>query len=232
MAPWAPGSVAQPMDTDAATVAAPAHGAFDEQQIRFAFDIQAQPLDEALQHYAGITRRSAVFRSALVAGRSAAAVRGTYTAEEALLLMLQGTGLAVDRVKSGEVQAFVLRPADAAAAGAAAQAAPQLAPEGSRRSDYEARMQQAIWRTLCAHALTAPGEYRALLRFNVDATGKLGQAQLLSSTGQARRDAALLGLMQRVQVGAPPPDLVQPITLLLLPRSAVAGRACPQGATP
>lgn len=200
----------------------------------FSFDIAAQPLGEALNHYAGITGRPAVFRSELVAGRIASPVRGTHTTESALRLMLAGTGLTADRVHAGGVQAFVLRLAEA---GEPAFNTPEAAA-ATGWTDYDARVQQAVWTTLCAHPLTAPGDYRALLRFRVDTTGKLGQAQLLTSTGQPRRDAVLLQLMQRVQVDAPPPhDLAQPLTLLLLPRGAVAGRACPTspvgtGATP
>lgn len=195
----------------------------------FSFDIPAQPLDDALNQYAGITGRPAVFRSALVAGRTASTVRGMHSPESALRMMLAGTGLEADRVVAGGVQAFVLRPADAGAPmPPSSHTAPAAVAAGAGRSDYDARVQQAIWETLCVNPLTAPGDYRALLRFRVDESGKLGQAQLLTSTGQPRRDALLLQLMQRVRVGAPPPrDLAQPLTLLLLPRGAVTGRDCP-----
>jgi TonB family protein len=236
MLPWASGasgaSAQSEVGTAALTNLPSGRSSDDKPGAVFAFDIPAQPLDGALNQYAGITGQPAVFRSSLVAGRTASPVRGMLTAKEALQAMLGGTGLEVERVHAGGVDAFVLRLTDMGdVASLAPYAASPAVPAGSGWTEYDARVQQSVWQMLCTNPLTASGDYRALLRFRIDEAGKLGQAQLLTSTGQPRRDAILLQLMQRVRVGAPPPpDLAQPITLLLLPRGATSGGRCSSSA--
>jgi hypothetical protein len=64
-----------------------------------------------------------------------------------------------------------------------------------------------------------PGAYRSLLRFQIDAAGRLEYPQLLGSTGDARRDAALLETLLNVRIDvAPPTDIAQqPLTMIILP---------------
>lgn len=176
------------------------------------FDIAAQPLAAALQRYAMQSGRPALFDSAAVSGRTSAAVRGHHAPETALRLLLEGTGLAAERTRDGPADAFVLRPVDARALAA-------RQPAEGVDTDYGAWVQARVWEALCADARTAPGGYRTLLRFEVDAAGALQKPRLLTSTGNARRDAAVREALQRVRVGrAPPPAMAQPLTLVLLPR--------------
>ncbi len=176
----------------------------------FDFDIPAQPLAAALQRYASVTSRPALFDSATVSGRTSAALHGRHTPEAALQLLLEGTGLAAHGARGGPADAFVLTAIDASV--------PQRDGQGVDIG-YGARLQARIWEALCADARTVPGAYRALLRFEVDATGALQRPRLLTSTGDVRRDAALSEVLQRVHVGhAPPPAMAQPLTMVLLPR--------------
>lgn len=187
------------------------------------FDIPAQPLDAALQRYGSLSHQPALYRAEIVNGQTATAVHGRYTAEQALNLLLQGTGLTAEKFATGRDNAFILK---APAASASAQS--RKAGLGNL-TGYPARLQTRVWQALCDNPRTAPGSYRSLLRFQVDATGRVARARMIGSTGDAGRDAAMLETLGHVRMdSAPPPDLAQPVTLLLLPNDAGFGRRCDQ----
>jgi len=224
LAAWAGDSPAPRMN-DAAAMPEPA-------ELRFDFNIPAQPLAAALQRYAAVSGRPALFDSAAVSGRTSAAVRGRHSPEAALHRLLEGTGLTAESARDGPADAFVLKPVDTEAD------AMHLAPDGVN-TDYGAWVQARVWEALCADPRTAPGDYRTLLRFEVDAAGALQRPRLLTSTGNVRRDAAVREALQRVRVGrAPPPAMAQPLTMVLLPRDpgdpAAGAQRCasPHEATP
>ncbi len=75
--------------------AAAAHGRL------FHFEINHQPLSEALQTYAQICGKDVIFTQSVVAGSHAASLVGDYTAQDALSHLLQGTALTVKRSPSG-----------------------------------------------------------------------------------------------------------------------------------
>lgn len=197
------------------------------------FDIPAQPLATALQRYALISSRPALFSSAMVAGRTSTALHGLHAPEAALHRLLEGTGLIAQKGKGGPADAFVLKVVSAQANAAR----PSPGPDGLD-IDYGGQVQARVWEALCAEARTAPGDYRSLLRFEVDASGRLRQPRLLTSTGDVRRDAAVLEALERVRVGrAPPPRMAQPLTMILLPRDpehpdGSAQRCDPHGEAP
>jgi len=176
----------------------------------FFFDIPAQPLADALQRYAMISGRPALFSSAQVAGLTSSPVNGDYTASTALDYLLANTGLVVQHARSGPAEAFVLKTSPT-------ETLPTSHDAPARR--YAGRVQADVWSALCANPLTRPGHYRTLLRFAVDPDGNVREAQLLTSTGETRRDAAVLSVLSNVHIdGAPPTELTQPLTMLLLPR--------------
>lgn len=189
--------------------------------IDFDFDIPAQPLDDALRDYAGVTGRPAMFRSSLVDGRTSAPVVGRHAPEAALRMLLAGTGLTYEDVGGGGTRAFVLKPAATAASGSEHAADPQTSAAG------DGRVQSAVWQALCADPETVPGDYRALLRLYFDDAGRVRQASLLGSTGRRSRDAAIERVLQRVRTAPLPSSLAQePVIMLVMPRSEIAGRAC------
>ncbi|MGT2429766.1 TonB family protein [Cupriavidus basilensis] len=184
--------------------------------LRYAFDIPAQPLAAALKRYATQTRQPTLFRSEIVAGQTSSAVLGLYAPDEALRMLLHGTGLVAERVDGAPAGAYVLKALDA-------QAATPRASLESLAGDaaYPGLVQARVWDALCRNALTAPGAYRSLLRFQLDAAGRVQRVRLLGSSGDGQRDAALLETLRRVRVErAPPPDMPQPVTLLILPRDS------------
>lgn len=202
---------------DPAAAAASAHGdSFD-------FDLPAQPLSSALERYAVITDRSVLFSDALVAGRMSSPVKGRHAPEAALAALLAGTGLAAENPGGRLQNSFVLK--QASAVGAA-----QAGGPGLERS-YDGLVQMRVWEALCADRRTAPGNYRASLRLNVDPSGRLAAPALIGSTGDAGRDHAVLAALDRLQMDhSPPAGLRQPLVLVILPRGRIAGQACRTGA--
>lgn len=185
----------------------------------FFFDIPAQPLADALQRYAMISGRPALFSSAQVAGLTSSPVRGDLVADIALERLLAGTGLVAQHARSGPAEAFVLKTS-----------ATEPLPSGNDAPAriYAGRVQAGVWAALCANAVTRPGQYRALLRFEIDMTGTLRDARLLTSTGERGRDSAVLHVLASVHIdGAPPQALEQPLTMVLLPRDARHADASP-----
>ncbi|MBM0106345.1 STN domain-containing protein [Steroidobacter sp. S1-65] len=192
----------------------------------FEFDIPAQPLADALRRFASLTREPTLFRSDLVNGRSSTAVRGLYTSEVALHRLLEGTGLTAEKSDQGGRGGFVLNAIDPSVV------APRVAL--GNLAGYPGLIQARVWEALCAHARTAPGTYRTLLRFEVDGAGQIQRPRLLTSTGDAHRDAAMLATLLAVRLDGPPPaDLPQPVTMLIVPRDAENGDApsCDDGAS-
>ena len=80
-----------------------------------------------------------------------------------------------------------------------------------------------IWQA-SARTPGAARRWRSLLRFRVDADGHVHGARMFNSTGTAVRDAAVIAALQRVRMErAPPPDMLQPLTMLIVPlRKAMA----------
>lgn len=178
------------------------------------FDIPAQPLAAALRRYATHSNRPTLFRSEMVVGRTSSPVRGRHSPEAALRLLLEGTGLIVENVHGGPADALILKEA-----GAATKTARTGTGTEGVNTDYGAWVQARVWQALCADPRTAPGPYRSLLRFQVNAEGQVQHPRLLATTGDPDRDSAVLATLKRVRVDrSPPPDLGQPLTMIVLPR--------------
>lgn len=72
-------------------------------QAAIEFQIERGSLRDALTAYARITRRQLLYPSALVAGRTAPALRGRYNADEALNHLLEGSGIRFRRAGNAYV---------------------------------------------------------------------------------------------------------------------------------
>ncbi|SUA92979.1 STN domain-containing protein [Pandoraea pulmonicola] len=178
------------------------------------FDIPAQPLSDSLREFARVTRLPTLYRSELVVGLESSAVHGRFAAPVALARMLENTGLVAQRIESDTGPAFVLRTADGGASGTGGRGGL------GNLAGYPAFVQASVMAALCAREDTAPGGYRALLRFRVGPGGALESVELMSGTGDAHRDRAIVtGLRQLTLDFAPPADLRQPLTLLIAPNA-------------
>jgi hypothetical protein len=190
------------------------------------FDIPALPLADALKRYGAMTREPALFRSEMLVGLRSRAVRGRLTPQAALRLLLEGTGLEAEKVHTAAGMALALKVAGV----------PGAAPPAAQPVDvagYPGLIQARVWAALCEDSRTRPGAYRSLLRFGVDAAGRIERPRLLGSTGNATRDVAMVQVLQRVRLASSPPaDMPQPVTLLIVPFDADGGAQCPAAASP
>lgn len=182
------------------------------------FDLRVQPLQGALDAYGALTGRSGFYTAESIAGRSSAAVQGRYTPEVALQRLLEGTGLAIHYTAP---DAFVLEPGAPAAAEAPAEAARAPGPDDGL---VQARVNEAF----CGDPRLAAGDFRAALRFGLDAQGRVVRPLLLGSTGDAARDRAVLAALADVQLGRPPLAGAEqpPYVMLIAPRAEGGGWHC------
>jgi hypothetical protein len=73
------------------------------QEILFLFNIPAQRLAVALEQYSAVTGRDLLYNSNLAAGRQSNRVQGRLSADGALGLLLEGTGLSRWPYQTGEL---------------------------------------------------------------------------------------------------------------------------------
>ncbi|WP_198087956.1 STN domain-containing protein [Variovorax sp. E3] len=197
---------------------------------RIEFDISAQRLGDAIEAYSKATGLD-ILIDGEHAQRSSGAVRGALTAMEALEAMLAGTGLEARYANAGSVVIRASR-APGVAARAAQGEAPAVEESGFSAGEaahriYAAQVQQALRGGLCESAQTRPGGYRLALQLSLDAQGVVERFRLLSTTGEASRDAAVQRKVRGLAVGAPPPpSLPQPLVILLLPEGPGAESDC------
>jgi hypothetical protein len=202
---------------------ASSHGVKRDERLNF--NIPSQPLTDALYAYTSATGVEALASGELLANLRSAEIQGTFTADEALQVLLAGTGLVARFVDSGS---FTLAPIQTTPIGAPAIEAPSDVPRYAR---YSTRVQDAVKRALCRQSETRPGYYRTAVQLWIAPSGAVARSILVGTTGDVDRDRALSDLFRTLSIGAlPPADLPQPATLLILPRSQVADCASAGGA--
>lgn len=198
--------------------------------VKISFDIPVQPLSAALQRYGSVTQLSVLAPSDLLRGRTSSALQGEYSPQEAIVLLLQDTGLqarfpggdavtvfAPDR-QEGSMQA---RP------DAASMSIDAIDGVASRlHAGYVAQIQRRVIGGLCARPLMRPGSYRMVLRFQVSAVGKVEALRHAGGSGLARRDDAILETIEQMRFDPPPPDMPQPVTLLIRQDQPGVSNAC------
>jgi TonB C terminal len=174
---------------------------------RVNFNIPAAALADALYTYSSVTGIEVLVTRDMVARRRSAAIAGTFAPQGALRALLSGTGLGPKYMGANAFTLVPMAPASAAVF------VPPSYP------DYSAALQAAVTSALCRFSQTRPGDYRIAARFWVDRSGAVSQVKFLGTSGNDTRDAALAALLGHVVVGeAPPADLIQPTTVLILPR--------------
>lgn len=184
------------------------------QEPRFAFEIPAQPLATALEQYSNFTGRDALYKSNLMLSRRSTAVRGLFPSDEALTILLEGTGLVA---RYATPNSFVLLPA------------PVLATVTPKPvvAQYYGRIQTSLRRVLCADTDARPGHYRTAVRLWIDPSGNVTKHERLNSAGTPDLDAGIDRTLRRLQIGAAPPaELVQPITIAIVPQAPGVTMGC------
>ncbi|WP_433897934.1 STN domain-containing protein [Pseudomonas sp. PSE1(2024)] len=192
--------------------------------MRMTLHIPAQELARALDQFSRATGMAVLVDSQLSRGRRSLAVDGEFTAAEALRRMLGGSGL---MAKYSRDDAFTLQVAQIEEVPMPAEK-PTPASAAVNRS-YATAVQAAIERNLCRSPLTRPGSFRAVLQLWIGRDGVVQHNRLVTSTGDVRRDAALVDSFHTLKIDRPTPGaLRQPVTLLLLPESSGKRMECTQ----
>lgn len=199
--------------------------AVQAQSPQLTLNLPAQDLEHALQAYSRATGMAVLVDRELTRGRRSIGVRGRFTAQEALAMLLTGSGLMARYARN---DAFTLQLPEVnpppAARGAAARNAARI------NNSYATALQQAIEASLCRSPLTRPGSFRALVQVWVNPEGWIEHSRLVSSTGDEQRDEALVRSLGTTQVERPAPSsLRQPVTLLLMPDTTGTRMECTAG---
>lgn len=184
--------------------------------VDFYFDIPAQALDSALDAYMRTTGVQLLYETALMSGLRSAQLNGQFEPNEALRILLMGTGL-VARLTDSDT--FSVVPA------AALFNAVPVAPYG-RDSRFVDALRASVVRALCGHAQTRPGAYKIAFELWIGQTGEVQSSALVGSTGDPLRDAALIKALQDVRVDEPPTGMPQPIVMNIRPRPPGDSRDC------
>lgn len=172
------------------------------------FDIPSLSLQAALDAFGEQTGFAGLYSAASIQGLNSAAISGRYTADTALRLLLEGSGLEANFTAP---DAFVLEPI------------PRTDVNIQRNVAYDALLQAGVREAFCRDPLIAALDYRIALRFHVDAKGRITEALLLDSSGNKRRDNAILQALKTVDLGRGPADISLPFFMLILPQQAAAG---------
>jgi hypothetical protein len=193
---------------------------------KVSFNIPPQPLLSALRQYSEVTGQAVLFDDAMTAGVRSKGVLGDFNKVDALLKILIGTGLTASYSSD---QAFTLKVVDPAAHASPNSTLGQLdvVAEGSESSisHYAARIQKPIELALCRSPQTRPGNYRLALQLWIAADGRVKKTRILSESTQAR-NAQVVRALEQLTLDAPPSTMPEPLTVLLMPRSATSGLGC------
>lgn len=197
-------------------------GAAQAEPTPLSLNLPAQDLEHALQAYSRATGMAVLVDRELTRGRRSIGVHGRFTAQEALAILLTGSGLMARFARS---DAFTLQLPDVSQPspthGAAARHAARI------NNSYATALQQAIEASLCRSPLTRPGSFRALVQVWVNPHGVIEHSRLVSSTGDEQRDEALVRSLAAARVERPAPSsLRQPVTLLLMPDTTGTRMEC------
>lgn len=175
------------------------------------FDIPAQALQAALDAYSEQTGYSGLYSASDIQGLISTPVFGSYTADAALRVLLEGSGLTATFTAA---DAFVLEPQIKTT---------QAKPESLA---YSALLQSGVRDAFCREPLLAALDFRIALRFHVDAKGRITQPLLLDSSGNKARDGAILHALKQVNLGRGPMDATLPFFMLILPQQLAVGGDC------
>lgn len=189
-------------------------------------NLPAQNLEQSLQAFSRATGMAVLVDRELTRSRRSIGVHGRYTAQQALDVLLTGSGL-MARYASSDAFTLQVPRSDPQAEdrGPKARAAAQRL-----NTSYAGALQQAIERSLCRSPLTRPGSFRALVQVWVNPDGRIEYSRLVSSTGDVKRDETLVRSLSSTRVDRPAPSSLRlPVTLLLMPETTGTRMKCTTG---
>jgi hypothetical protein len=181
------------------------------------FDIPSQPLAAALQTYGRITGLEVFYDGSLSIGRRSTAVKGAFAPMLGLKALLRGTGYVARATEIANTVTIVSAPP-----------AFPLRATFSRYETYFAALQTRLGEALCGSDKSVPGGEEIMLRFWVEPSGVISNAELLGFGGSDDWRREIAAKVQGLQIGkAPPAGLPQPLTMVIYPPSAGEATDCP-----
>jgi hypothetical protein len=178
------------------------------------FNIPAQPLGSALVAFGATAGLDLYYNAAFAEGRRSVAVIGKLTPAFALQRLLQGSGL-VPRMTGSASVILVPSPHEAIVTNVPA------APAGGRYESYFATIQARINDALCRDGAAGQDSSETFLRLWLAASGVIDQVEVLGAAASKRENRFLANFVQGLMIGAPPPDMPQPVTLVVFPPSSL-----------
>jgi hypothetical protein len=180
------------------------------------FDIPAQPLAAALRAYGKATGLEVFYDGSLSIGRYSTAIKGSFTQMLGLKALLRGTGYVARTTEIVNTVTIV--------------SAPPIAPLHAtfdRYQAYFAVLQARLSETLCNNNESVPNGEEVTLRFWLDPSGVIANAQLLGSDESEGQRRAIASKIQGLQIGkVPPAGLPQPLTMVIYPPSTGETTGC------
>ncbi|GGB95529.1 hypothetical protein GCM10007205_00940 [Oxalicibacterium flavum] len=167
--------------------------------------IPALPLQQALDMFGARTGWSGLYLSSTTNNLWSTPLSGWYTPSQALRILLLGTGL---RAHFTAANAFVLEQSDF-----------DGAATDTRVLGYDAVLQRGIRDAFCGDPFLAVRDFRAAIRLYVNTQGRIHRVDLLDTTGDARRDQAIVAALRGTHLAEVPADTQRPFFILLLPQS-------------
>ncbi|GAA0778618.1 Ferripyoverdine receptor precursor [compost metagenome] len=179
------------------------------------FNIEAQPLDQALASFSVSTGLQMLYDSALATDRRSAPVSGEMEPRQALVLMLAGTGLSARFTAAGAVVIYAGSASAATLNPITATAAPII---GRNRASVEANayaevVQRRVIDAVRRDAVLSEGDYALSVRLWVREDGVTRWVEALAESGDSSRDDQFMSLVKRTAFPAPPADLPQPMRI-------------------
>jgi len=186
-------------------------GAAGDPTRAIAFDLPAQPLESALEAYSVVSGWQVVYNASLAARRRSSDVKGDFTPDAALRMLLVGTGL-MPQYKAADGAILVPDPMATLAPDEIADAV-----DPSLRG-YYGLIQAGLKRAFCASRQIRAGSYRIALSFWIGSSGTVTHVALLGSTGRADINESFNRAVGSLSFGAAPPaGFSQPVVLLVTP---------------
>ncbi|MCC8982598.1 STN domain-containing protein [Bradyrhizobium acaciae] len=195
------------------------------------FNIPAQQLAGALQAYGERTGVQVLYESNSATGRKSAPVEGTLTPEEALNLLLKGTDLKVQYIRPDAITlasrsaradrppASPLLTADLSLGTLQVRASNDGNDTGALR-DYSESLQLDIQKALQKNIGSRGGSYQLVVDLWIDPSRTIQRTQLLRSTGDQHRDAAVTAALQGLTVSrTTPTNASQPVRIAIRVKS-------------
>jgi hypothetical protein len=176
------------------------------------FNIPSQALGTALVAFGAKAGLDLYYNAAFAEGRRSAAVTGKLTPTLALKMLLRGTGLASRMTGPSSVILVPVPPEVAISRGPTVVGLDHFEP-------YFATIQARISETLCHNRAADPKSKKTFLRVWLAASGIIDQVEVLAAGMNGASDRSLSNAVRGLAVEPPPPDMPQPVTLVVLPPS-------------